>query len=324
MIKFDTIKLLTKAKYIHDLNLNMVDQINNPNTISLKKPYNLFIKLKPESGDAIIEFSSKILLDDYSKLISKDTIDQCLEMICKGGFCRLDRQNIVADSKILSCDVTNDIDIDNLPSEFRTVLIATLKDVSKFYIQKYGKSGYTISKEVKTNSRKIRLSLYDKLKELKKASNKPFLDMLANPDLLMSYFSGKYRVEANFRTFKQICKYCQTNDNSLVSVLNSDANPLLKIFDAVFQEVSADDCFKATEIPSIYDYKDMEQLRTALVLRACNNDLKLVHELVKVYYSPKTNAKRILRDYEDLLFSSPQQSQNRSVIGQIRNKLNVA
>lgn len=321
MIKFDTIKLLTKAEYIRDLNLNLVDQINKPNTISLKKPYNLFIKLKPQSGDAIIEFSSKILLDDYCKLISKDTIDQCLEMICKGGFCRLDKQNIIADSKILSCDVTNDIDIDNLPPKFRTVLIATLKDVSKFYIQKYGKSGYTISKEVKTNSRKIRLSLYDKLKELKKASNKPFMDMLANPDLLMSYFSGKYRVEANFRTFKQISKYCQTDNNSLLSVLNSDANPLLKIFDTIFQDVHAVDYTKATEITSIYDFRNMEQLRTALVLKACNNDLKLVHELIKVYYSPKTNAKRILKDYEDLLTSSHIQSKNKLVIRQIRGEL---
>ena len=80
MKKFDRIKLQTKAKYIYELKPDLVKtSIDNKTgiksfVIKQRTPFNLFIQTIPSKDEAIIEFSAKILLDDYPKLISIDTI----------------------------------------------------------------------------------------------------------------------------------------------------------------------------------------------------------------------------------------------------------
>lgn len=327
MIKFDRIKLLTKANYFYELNPDLVkinkDYETNIETFMIKqaKPYNLFIQIKPAMNEAIIEFSSKVLLDDYPKLISWETINQCLENIRDKHFCKLEINEIINDSDMMSGDITNDIDGIYLPSDFRPILMAFIRHLNKYHIQKYGNSGYTIDKEVTSGSAKLRLTIYNKHKELLKATNRKFINSLANPDLLMSYFSDKYRIETNVMTLDHLRQYCETSDTSLVNILTSKANPLLKIFDIVFvEDVQAND-YPENNISSIFDYTKINQIRTALVMKECGNDLEKVLVLMKGCYSPNSNFRKIMSPYKTFIWSLPEQSQNRLMIGKIREKL---
>src|SRR5659263_711513 len=108
MNKFDRIKLVTQAKYITDLNPNLVKTnisgVNNITsfTINQKQPFNLYIKIAPSLNVAIIEFSSKILLDNYYQMISYLTIEKCFENICSLGYCKLMVNEIINDSEVIS------------------------------------------------------------------------------------------------------------------------------------------------------------------------------------------------------------------------------
>jgi Na+-driven multidrug efflux pump len=55
--------------------------------------------------------------------------------------------------------------------------------------------------------------------------------MLIDVESMLAYFDGKFRVEANINTKEQIRQLFQTKSTDLLDVLNSDANPLLAIFD---------------------------------------------------------------------------------------------
>lgn len=329
MIKFDRIKLQTKAKYIYDLNPDLVktSRVNKTNIesfmIKQNTPFNLFIQLNPSEDKGIIEFSSKILLDDYPKLITWNTIYQCLDNICKMGVCRLEIDDIINDSDIISCDITQDLNGIHLSSNFKQILLAYLRHLSKYHIQKYGSSGYTIIKDVSTDSSKVRLIIYDKHKEILKATNRDFINKLENPSSLLNHFINTYRIETNLRTFDQIRKYCETENNSLVSVLNSKANPLLKIFDIVFAEDFSQGNIPINNTSSIFDYTSMDQLRIALVLKECNNDLTKVDALLRGIYSEKSNFRKIMKPYKKFIISLPDQSENRLMIGQIRDRLAV-
>ena len=124
MIKLDRIKILTRDKYVYDLNPDKIKSTRStvPNTIMQKQPFNLFIQLKPHEGIAIIEFSAKILLDNYPQLITMNTIRQCFINICKMDYCKLDIENIIKDSELLSCDLTDDMAGIQLPTNFKPML----------------------------------------------------------------------------------------------------------------------------------------------------------------------------------------------------------
>jgi len=323
MIKLDRVKILTRDKYVYDLHPEKLKTFSNT-TINQKKPYNLFIELQPYKETAIIEFSAKILLDKYHELITMNTIRQCFQNICDEGYCKLDIDNIINECVLLTCDYTIDIDGIDLPEKFKTILIGNLRNVSKFHIQDYNKSGYTITKMVKTKSRQIRLSIYDKYKEMQKASNKGFINSLTHPDQLMNYFKGKIRFETNIKTQKQIRDYFGITDTLLVSVLNSKENPLLKIFNTVFLDHLEENEISINDNSSILDLKAFNQLKDVLVLKACNNDLSMVKEVLNTYFATGTNKGKYMTAYRKLFNGLSQQSENKFIIGQIRDKLSVA
>ena len=321
MIKFDRIKILTKANYVSSLNPNLVNATTRPYSIIQKHPFNLGILLRPERNEAIIEFSAKILLDDYPDLITTNTIRQCLGNITDLDYCILDTEKIVSDSKFLSCDVTLDIDGICLPENFRQVLISNLINVTGYTVQKYQNCGYSIVNQLKTKHLKVRLSIYDKFKELQTAPNKGFLKMCSKPETLLNYFTGKYRIETNIRNFKQINDYCRTKDNRLMDILNSDANPLLSIFDKIFTLDVEMSSHMVNDHHTLFDFESINQLRDALLLKECGSDIKLVAEVLNSYYSPRTNRRKYIKEYKKLLNASPQHSQSKYMMGQIRKKL---
>lgn len=72
-------------------------------------PFNLYIAVSKPKQTLTLEFSSKILGRDYPKLISKNTIRQCLGNINNLGICKIDVDSILQNGCVTSADVTKDV-----------------------------------------------------------------------------------------------------------------------------------------------------------------------------------------------------------------------
>jgi len=325
MISLDRIKFVTDIKYIISINSKLSTVIFKNNTqkairIKQTKPFNLYISYNPSESNAIIEFSSKILLNRYSELITIKTIYSCLENINKLGYCVLDIDKIISDSKIISIDITSDVDELLIHDNLSIAMKSCINNTTKYHVQKYTNSGYTITKDVKTMNRKVRFSIYNKYKELLKSSNSDFLATVSNKDDIMKYYYGKYRIEANVKTIKQIKEFCQTESSSLLEVLNSKATPLLKIFDSIFKipdmNKESDNDFQ-----SILNNKPLSKVKNMLLIKACNNDPEQIDLVLNNCLSPKTNKGKYKSKLTKLISAQPQQNENFKLMHSIREKL---
>ena len=86
MLKFDKLKIVSDLKNIKIYDENRFDKIIKNNIITelifnIIQPYSLCIKLDYIADELVIEFSGKILKNDYPKLISTATINSCFENI---------------------------------------------------------------------------------------------------------------------------------------------------------------------------------------------------------------------------------------------------
>jgi hypothetical protein len=320
MITLDRIKLTTDKKYIRRLDVDVTTTVmknNKPYTIRYEQkiPYNLFISYSVESSKCIIEFSGKLLGDKYLELINVNNIHNCFDTINSLGFCELDAGGIIADSNVISCDITTDIAGITMPD--KTAIKACFKSLNKFQVQKYGNSGHVISKQVKTNNRKIRLSIYDKGKELRKRTNTPFLGMVKDKAAMLEYFNGRFRLEANVRTVQQIKDLLLIETNEMLDVLNSNANALLTLFDEVFDFPEE----PTKQLPAPLSYPNLRTIKNVLLLEACEFDMEKVELVLATALSPNTNKRKYRAELKKLLNTVPQQNRNVEVMKKIRATL---
>ena len=118
-LTFDRLKIKANYKYLLERQIQFNQRYNPDNGDLIGQyyssendklvPFNLFIAVSKPKQTLTLEFSSKILGEDYPKLISKYTIRQCLENINKLGICRIDVDGILQTGCITSADITKDV-----------------------------------------------------------------------------------------------------------------------------------------------------------------------------------------------------------------------
>ena len=282
MITFDKLKIVTNIEDITDINTTVfVTQTKDGEILYYKYkqeiPFCLLIRADYNKQELVIEFTGKILKDDYPQLINRNNIVQCLETINDMGICRIDTEAILVHGEVYKCDVTKDI-----PSTQMQQIISQLKqnlvNYDKWSCAKYCGSGLLIYNTVKTDRYKKRLSIYDKALELNKAGNKDFLNSLSDKDRVLSYFDGKIRFELNIDTKVQIRQLLDLSDNRLHSVLTSNANPILTVYD---------EAIRPNDIMA--KHSDLREYMMALMIRECHNDLEEVEAKVRAL-TPKTSS----------------------------------
>lgn len=249
-------------------------------------PYSLILRVDYTHGELVIEFTGKILLDDYPQLINKETIIQCFNNINKLNICNLDVNSIMHDSEVVKCDVTKDI-VSNL-SSIESTIRQSLVNYTKWNVKGYNR-GIVIENTVSTPKYKKRLAVYDKGKELNKASNINFINCLSNRDDLLSYFNNKIRFELNINTKSQIRQLLNIPNNRLMSVLESTTNPILTIIDeAVKYE------------PQQHKARTLRDYEHELLLRDCDFDLVKVEAKVRALLNKNTSITRTMQPYKEL------------------------
>ena len=227
-------------------------------------------------------------MDDYPQLINRNNIVQCLETINGMGICRIDTEAILAHGEICKCDVTKDIPSTQM-QEIILQMKQSLTNYDKWTCAKYQGNGLVIYNTVKTDRYKKRLNIYDKQKELNKACNREFLNTISNKQQLLDYFRDKIRFELNIDTKAQIRLLLGVMDNRLHSVLSSNANPILTVFDEAIRQNE-----------NTAYHSDLKEYMMALLIRECHNDLEEVEAKIRAMTPKTVSIRKKMQPFRDL------------------------
>lgn len=303
MLRFDKIKIITSIKYINNIKKDyFINHYKSDNLIYCKYkqmiPYNLIIIIDYTKQSLILEFTSKILLENYTELINYKNIETCLSNINNLEICNLDIKSIILDSNILKCDITKDIQIKNF-SQIIQYIKENIINYKKWIYKEY-KNGISIENVVSTPRYKKRIIVYNKQKELEKSPCKQYVELLKNKEEIIEYFRNKIRFELNINTVSQIKKYLQISENSLINVLSSTENPLLNIISEAINTNST----KKNASLTLHDYE------RSILLEKYNFDLKKVEMIIRKYISNNTSITRAMQPYKELYKRLKDKSEN--------------
>ena len=286
-------KLVTKINYINDIDYSKFILNSKEDRIlyykyQQERPFYLLVMVNYQHNELIIEFTGKILLDNYTNLINIYTAKDCLTQINRLGICHLNIDSIMNDCNVVKCDVTKDVESNQI-QDITNNIRQNLSNYKKWITRSYQKEGITIENVVKTQKYKKRLIIYDKAKELQTTNNQHFLNAISHPDEMLLYFNNKIRFELNINTMDQIRKLLNIPNNSLLEVLASKANPILSVIDEAIK------------------YNDFQQKKLTLreyehnlLLKECNYDMSAVEAKVRALSARNTSITRAMKVYKDL------------------------
>ena len=294
MITLDKIKIISTLDKIEIIDNSCFQTIIKNDIVVEQKytaisPFLLYIELDYLENELVIEFTGKILLDRYNELINKDNFRQCLENINQLGFCRLDIDAIQSEDEVVKIDVSKDFDYPDFD-----VLIQTLRgnicNYNKYVVRKLSNGNFIVEKNVQTKTKKKRLTLYNKGKEIHKSENKAFLSAVTNSDRLLIYFAGKVRAELNLNSKEQIRSSLKISDTKIINILNSQASPIWDFMN----EIISDD-----KIDEIINSKS--EYLTGLVLKDNNFDLVKVEAKMRTFCALGTHISQVMKPYRVML-----------------------
>lgn len=272
-------------------------------------PFNLYIATNYSKQTLTLEFSSKILFDDYPKLITQKTLPQCLCNLNDMGICIVDAEAVLNTGCITKADITTDIPFE-LTDEVLTSLNNNVGNYRRFKWKHYDSKGITFTKDV-VGKGKEEIKFYNKKKELSStAQNRRFLDLLANRKQVEDYFSDKTRIEITLGTQPQIRDYLQIDNTYIPSFFSSAANPILTQFNKIF------DISKVDANVSIDNYDTWAMMR---VLEKYNGNLQLIEQEIRRLYKFRSGVNSRMEKFEELqCLRNPNQ---RSRVQEVRNLL---
>ena len=294
MICFDKLRISIPIHLVTDINYGKFQEKKEKNNITtykyeIYKPYHLSILIR--LYEIVVEFSGKILLDNYIYLINRNTIYECFENIKKIDVIKFDIDRVINDSEVVLGDVTKDFS-GNLEAIKQYMILNLLDRVNWTVTTPKRTNNVILHNNVMTTRYKKRLTFYDKVKEMLRAENKDFLLSLRDAEELLNYFDeNNIRAECNIKCKEQIRKLLNINDTNLRDVLESEANPTLTILIEAVRNINDID-FKSTgNITSLKEYEKLS------VIRECDYDMLTVEQLIKTY-SPKDTSRKLKPYYE--------------------------
>lgn len=322
LITFDRIKIKSNYKYLLDTKVKFNEMFHSrsgektglfySSKDDINIPYNLYIAVSYVKQTLTLEFSSKILKENYPDLISRDTIKKCLTNINQLNICNIDVDSILSNGVVTSVDITYDADL-ILNDNLLDALNSQVNNYRRFKWTHYNNEGITFTKDVKSKDCTETITLYNKEKEICTSHNKNFLNSLSQPQQIMNYFKGKTRFEITLDTPKKIMNYLNLTDTKIFSVLNSDTHPILILFDKIFNN-SVTNISNAT-------FDNYEEWSMKIILDSYNGDLKRLEQDVRNKFSSRSGATKRMKKFEAVHHAMTSASTNENLIEKVRNLL---
>ena len=318
LIKCDTIKIRTNYKYLLEEKIAFNITNNATKNIEIGRwyntkynpsiPYDVYIATNYIHQTLEIEFSSKILLERYPELISKDTIRQCLVNLNKLGICTIDIDGVLNNGWVIKADVTKDVDL-RLTDKVLNALNQNVGNYRRFQWTHYDGKGITFTKNTIYDKEEIKV--YNKYKELLSHSRK-FIDSLENRNDIMDYFYGKTRFEITLKGEKQIRERLGVG-TGIKDFFNAIDSAVREQFDRVFNasipildttQCSGYEEWAMAHLLDSYN-GDLRQIEQSLRQESVYNSRNGLSERMKKFQSVKVRTKRkeneIVRSVRSLL-----------------------
>lgn len=257
---------------------------------------------KHRSDTLEIEFSSKLLLENYHKGISLDTFDQLRENFDNDIFSLYGEWEKRA--IIHRADASTFIQPKNLDTTLNQLDILRLN--KKLRVTRYPTIGkaQTISFQGKANRNKFELKVYDKFIELNRSANRKFCDKVGAK--YISYFIGKARVETKLNSHKDIKSYLEIDNGKLDNVvylsdiLESRAKPIQKSFEYIIKPQESlfdqDIYFMDPNIP--LNQKQAKYGRRGII-KILNFDMEAISSYIAMHLAENTSKSRYLKAYRE-------------------------
>lgn len=279
-LTFDTVRLVTKKKYLsnpnkdlfkHDVDTKLISVEYQPHQYADITPFELYIRANFRFNRMIIEFSFKLLLNDYTLLICSETFRKCLSNIERLGIFLLDVDNIIDDCYFNKIYIIKDVNLE-LTTNILNRPNQCTSDYRQYRWYRYI-DAILFNKNVKAEDCKESISIYNKEVEISLSRNKPFLNKTSNAAFILDYFQNKTRFEVKLENKRKIQKELGIKKIDYHSVMNAFKNVVLTQFDKIFtSNIPQSDTM---QINNIVDYG------LWCIIRYYNFDLKNIEQEIK-------------------------------------------
>lgn len=306
MNKFDKIQIEIDINAFQVIHYEKFDTTMNCDgeliswTYKQTTPYWLKVNINPHSNKVYIEFTGKILSDFYTELISTETIYECIGNLHSEQLFVIEPNDLIDFGKVTGCDITRDIETNYTVEDLYRNL--SLKNNKKYSITSINqpKTSFTISNTVADRRSKESLIIYDKENEIRKASNKPFLDFACNPEEILDYFKGKVRLELNLHSVNRIRKHFNipSGKPTLYEILHYDEDIILKFLNDILPNVDSVQILKNSIVG--HKQKLMVLLRI-LFLCLCGFDASLVEKTIRDVQETSSGISRNMEPFLQLI-----------------------
>lgn len=174
--------------------------------------------------DYQLTFSAKVLGQDYLNGITLNNWDRVLDEL--NSVIDIDKNKVFENSRVFSCDTTNNLSIDEIGYSHRNIYDALL--CSRANIRFVVPPPYRSEKKQGIEFRgvqteKNRCIFYSKHLDLQKPTNREFMRSVPDPMKLITQSEKQVRCEVNHTALRSIRNRLKIADNSFKSVLNSTA-----------------------------------------------------------------------------------------------------
>jgi hypothetical protein len=282
-------------------------------------------------SNCIIQISSKLIPAEYYNMMNINNIERYFTEINNSGLINFDVKTVIENSKVLSCDTTNNIpNIKNVATYINPLLIFKMND--KFICKHYKNESISFTKNLKHLSTGEHLKLYNKMKELENPKKKENKDFIKTIDV--EKFRNVLRVESRFNNLKLMRKHFNLSDTTLLNILNSKESVNHNILNMITN-------IKNIDVNSFTNFKTLIEMREQKIKRATiekrtgmlkiiemlNSDIGLIRMFVNTGSSNNSNNSAIIKEYKRLIKSSNNIYTDSSIdsrVNEIKNYLKVA
>ncbi len=186
----------------------------------------IYIDLLHES--VLLEFSAKILLQEYLKGISLNTYDLLFENINSLSFIKIDKYKFYESANIHRCDITKNLYVSRPVREYIQTL-ALFKLNSKYKVD-VKQTSVIFKRDVQGGENKAYNTYYDKETELNLAVNRNIIQLVPRSD-----YENNLRDEVRLSTYKAIKNYCGVEETKqgnikFKTIIESKENVTYKLF----------------------------------------------------------------------------------------------
>jgi len=309
MVRLDSVKLSVPVEALQGSKREAFSQEIGIDSAGNQIKDNLVIKgigagfktatIRQRSGEVIIEASAKILLDDYPKLITINTIEQAVESMNQSGVITFDVPAFIEGARVLTCDSTTNIKPSVVPKDCIEAL-NLLRVNSNYDIEVYRQdqnNGIVFRGRQKTV--KERMIFYDKLADVRK--DRHLLKSVDKPLLLMNSFTGVLRVEQNHTSFRKIRDRFRIPDNRLISILNSQANPNFETFRRINTKYIDLSLFNDETYIDLQWNQLVDRLGIEYIIRVHQFEPDLIRQTMAKHFSDGTNFSRQFRKVKGVM-----------------------